>query len=264
MSIITKIQLMFNKNSLTMLCGWLGIIVSIIIVPVILWLVTGVIGLGVSHAIYGHAYNMSSGISLFPGDKTRILCYNDFDKGGCMLYGLMSWLLLFAFALLCALFGFLLWSLRDHILNNIKTPQSIKKILSHCACIIIGITLLVIILYFLTISFGLALMYMEYGNEYNMTNGLPLVNNRTTAGPLMCYNTMTGIFFVGCFFPGLIFWLILLASSLVSCLISSTFCCGPLYAGYNYFYQLHDTKSHRIENDSDVRIEITENSYLIQ
>lgn len=254
---------MFNKNHFSMLCSWLGIITAIIVVPVILWLVTDAMGLGVSHAIYGRSYNMSSGISLLYNNGTKILCYNNFDKGGCLLYGVMSWLLLLAFALLCTLFGFLSWNLYDRILNSTKTPELIKKILSHLLCIIIGIILLIIILYFLTISFGLVLMYMEYGNEYNMTNGLPFANNHTI-DQLMCYNTMTGSFFVGCFFPGLMFWLMMLTSSLVLCLVVSTFCCGPLYAGYNYFYQLYYTGFDQQDNHLDIPLEITEKSYLIQ
>ena len=270
MSILTTIQLMFNKNNpqnIRSLCGCLGIILVAIFGLTIFWIITVGIGLGVTHAIYGHAYNMTSGISLFPGNTKTILCFNDHRDalfGGCTLYGLVTWLILIAFVTLCLIVSFSFYGLYICIPNNNRIKQSIEQIFSYWSLIVIAIILNVILLYFSTASLGLGFMHMIFGRTYNMTSGWPLTNNYSE-GTLMCCN-MNGPFFVGCIPPGILFWVILVFGSIIAIFIICTitivcgtpcYCCwNKITTSYNYSSQL------KTDNDTNVQIRINENTVL--
>ena len=248
---------MFDKNNLQKnihdLCKYLGIILITIIALVVFWITTVGIGLGVTHSIYGHAYNMTSGISLFPGNTKTILCFNDYHIalfGGCALYGLVTWLIFILFMVLCIIVIVSFYGLYCCIPNDKKIKQLIEQIFSHWSVIVIAMILKVNLLYFSTGGLGLGFMYMIFGHTYNITSGWPLSNNYSE-GPLMCCN-MNRPFFVGCIPSGILVWIIIVIGSIIVifvvciitiiCSASYYYCWVKIITSYIYIRQLiHDS-----------------------
>lgn len=222
------LKLMFSEDNPYNL-RWILVCGGFIIIGVFTWMSSMVSGLGLSYILYGNQYNMRTGISLFPENKSILLCFDDGYKaflGGCTLYGIFALLTLLAYSLPiyvlseCIKFcsGTETEIKPETEIETETKPETETKLETKLETeirfkfglnyFIIGL-LLIGIVYGVSIGIGLAEMYVVYGRSHNMTTGMGRSARDYAEGPLICYDDHSYNFFIGCLVPGLAGWIII-------------------------------------------------------